>query len=61
MFDFEKITGFLKDLWRAMLDHWVITLFVLIFVFNVVSPPILIAFAIFKLVDVSRQEHKYDD
>lgn len=60
MWDFEKFKGFLKDLWRAMLDHWIITLLILVFVFNIASPPILIAFAIFKLVDKSRDEHKYD-
>ena len=61
MFDFERVQQFLKDIWRAMLDHWIITLLILVFVFNVVSPPILIAFAVFKLVDKSREEHKYDD
>ncbi len=60
MWDFEKFKGFLKDLWRAMLDHWIITILAMVFVFNVVSPPLLIAFAIFKLVDKSREEHKYD-
>ena len=61
MWDFDKFTGFLKDLWRAMLDHWIITILALVFVFNIASPPVLIAFAIFKLVDKSREEHKYDD
>ena len=60
MWDFEKFKGFMRDLWRAMLDHWIITILILVFVFNIVSPPVLIAFAIFKLVDKSREEHRYD-
>ena len=61
MWDFEKFKGFLNDLWRAMLDHWVLTILAMVFIFNIASPPILLAFAVFKLVDKSRQEHKYDD
>ena len=60
MWDFEKFKGFMKDLWRAMLDHWIVTILILVFVFNIASPVVLVPFAICKLVDKSRQEHKYD-
>lgn len=58
--DFEAIINFLKDLWQALLDHWIITMFIIIFAFNVMSPPLLAAFAIFKLVDSSRKKHEDD-
>lgn len=48
----------LKDLWRAMLDYWWLTMIIGSFIF---TPAWIVVFGICKLVSVSREKHKYDD
>jgi len=56
--DFERLKEFLGDLWRAMLDYWGLTIIILLFITTPVGAAI---FGILKLIDVSKEKHKYDD
>lgn len=55
------INDFLKDVWRMMLDHWILSLIVGSIILAPVCPIWIAAFGFLKLLDVSRKKHKYDD
>ena len=55
------IQEFLKDVWRMMLDHWIITLIVGSIILAPVFPIWIAVFGFCKLLSVSKEKHKYDD
>ena len=55
------IQEFLKDVWKMMLDHWIISLIVGSIILAPVCPIWIAVFGFCKLLSVSKEKHKYDD
>ena len=54
----DGIKQLLKDFWLMMLDYWWLTMVIGSFIF---TPAWIIFFGICKLVQASKERHKYDD
>lgn len=59
MFDVENLKEFAKDLWQAMLDHWIATLIIVTILTGWIFPPGILLFLACKLVDTTRKNRKY--
>ncbi len=59
--DSESIMEFLRDVWAMMLDHWLLSLIIGSIVLAPICPVWIVVFGFCKLLQVSKDKHKYDD